>query len=264
MLKDILKLTVIGLSLFAAGFLLKSVGLVQNSANASDDVHLTFTTTDGLILHVWQNEAAADSTTAKPKLALLLPMMARTHNSYEPFRRRLNEAGYTTLAFDLRGHGLSTHLRDSVLSFSDMSDEQFARMPSDIDEFFRDFRRRHPEAYDYDNVIVIGASIGANTAGILLGEDWASRAVLLSPGADYRGLQPGNIMLDEKTGLTKPVYIAAANDDTYSAESSKWLFDNYAGRKVMKKYPGDAHGTNILHTVVNADAELLTWLINLP
>ncbi|MEZ5360433.1 MAG: alpha/beta fold hydrolase [Candidatus Zixiibacteriota bacterium] len=265
MVKDILKLTLIGLSLFAAGFLLKSVGLVQSSANASDDVHLMFTTSDGLVLHAWENEAVADSLkTAKPKLAFLLPMMAKTHESYEPFRERLNQIGYATIAFDLRGHGMSNKLHDSTISFSDMPDDAFGRIPNDIAEFFADFRAKHPDDYDYDNVIVIGASIGANTAGILLGNMWVSRSVLLSPGADYRGLQPGNVMLDEKRALIKPIYIASSNNDTYSAESSKWLFENYAGRKVMKKYPGDAHGTDILHSVVDADSELLDWLLNLP
>ncbi len=261
MVKDIVKLVIIGISLFAAGFLLKSVGLVQNDANASDDVHLTLSMSDGLTLHVWQNEALPDSgKTAKPGLALLLPMMSLTHESYEPFRLELNKLGYTTLGFDMRGHGQSNMVGQDKISYDSMADEEFAKMPADIEAFFLDFKSKHPDMYDYQNVVVIGSSIGANTAGILLGRDWVKRSVLLSPGANYRSLQPGNILLEEKTAPRKYIYIAAGNDDTYSAESSKWLFDNYSGRKVLKKYPGQDHGTNILHNVKDADKELLDWL----
>ena len=261
MAKDIFKLCLIGVTLFAAGFFLKSVGLVENAARASDAIHSTFAAEDGLALHAWVTEARADSANhAKPGLALLLPMMSKTHESYEPFRKALNEINYTTIAFDLRGHGLSILRGSDTLSFADMPVEEFARMSGDIAAFFADFKAKNPDAYNYDDVVVIGASIGANTAGILLPQPWVRRAVLLSPGVDYRSLRPGDTMLSEKLKLIKSIYIAVSGDDTYASESSQWLFESYGGRKVLKKYPGQNHGTDILHNVENADKELLDWL----
>lgn len=266
MKRDIIKLVLIGLALFLSGFFLKSIGIAETSAEGADvsqAEHLTVLCRDGLTLHAWKTDPMPDSTKPayKPKLALLLPMMSLTHASYDPFSARLRENGYTTLAFDMRGHGLSVEVGDSTISYASMGENQFKKMPDDIEKFFFDFQSKNKDRYDYDNVIIIGASIGANSAGLLLGKEWVARSVLLSPGDDYRGLRPGRVMASERLKLNKPIYIAAAVDDTYSAQSSQRLFDSYTGPKVFKKYPGKDHGTSILHNVTDADTELLKWLV---
>lgn len=268
MKKDIIKLVAVGLILFIAGFVLKSVGIARTSAEAAEAgnevKHLTYITPDGLTLHAWLTEGTPDSLAVSrlTGIALLLPMMAHTHASYEPFAARLREKGYTTIIFDLRGHGLSTDIGGDTVNYSEMKEEDFAHLPEDIETFFSDFKTKHPKKYNYGDIVVIGASIGANTAGLLLDRKWVGRAVLLSPGKNYRSLEPGQVMSAAfgGPGLDKPVYIAASVDDIYSAESSQWLFDQYNGPKVFKKYPGDNHGTDILHNVKDADQELLDWL----
>ena len=263
MSKDLIKLLGIGLILFLAGFLLKSAGVSElSAASASKRDHLTFTTSDGLILHAWISQAVGDTSAVnhRPGLALLLPMMAHTHSSYDSLIDNLNRVNYTTVAFDLRGHGLSTIVGTDTLVADRMDQKQFLRIPDDIDEFFTDFQKKHPEGYNYADVVLIGASIGANTAGLLLDRDWVKRAALLSPGRDYKGLTPGTVMMSEEQPCRKPIYIAVSVDDTYSAESSQWLFDNYQASKLLKKYPGRLHGTSIINQVTDADKELLSWL----
>lgn len=268
MKKDIIKLVAVGLILFVGVFLLKLVGIARTSAEAAEAdskaQHLTYVTPDGLTLHAWLTEGRPDSLafSRSTGVALLLPMMAHTHDSYEPFAAGLREKGYTTIIFDLRGHGLSTDIGGDTVNYSKMSEKDFARLPEDIESFFLDFKTKHPKKYAYNDVVVIGASIGANTAGLLLDRKWVSRAVLLSPGKNYRSLEPGQVMSAAfgGPGLDKPVYIVASVDDSYSAESSQWLFDQYKGPKVFKKYPGDNHGTDILHNVKDADKELLDWM----
>ena len=255
-----------GLVLFMAGFMLKSVGLAKLlgdvAAEGQDGIHLTAPTVDGLTLHAWlalPAKPSADPAT-RPGLALLLPMLSTTHQSFEPFTRRLHELGYATLAFDLRGHGLSNRIKGTTFSYASMDDAEFAKLPADVERFFTDFKLQHPQQFNYDDVVIIGASIGANTAGLLLDRSWVSRAVLLSPGRDYHSLTPESVMTAVGATTAKPIYVAVTADDTYSAESSQWLFDRYNGPKVFKKYPGQAHGTDILHSVKNADVELLDWL----
>lgn len=262
MKKDIFKLVAIGILLFGAGFGLKSIGIAENAVVAAPDDtgHLTFVTDDGLTLHAWLSPITTSVKAENPPgLALLLPMMANTHESYQPFIEGLIRIGYATIAFDLRGHGLSTKVGKKAISYAEMNENQFGKIPNDIEQFFRDFKSTHPDMYDYNDVIVIGASIGANTAGLLLSEDWVARAVLLSPGRNYRGLRP-EVSLAAKTPLNKPIYVAVSDSDTYSAESSQWLCDNYAGPKTFIKYPGKNHGTNILLYVPEADNDLLEWL----
>lgn len=219
--------------------------------------HLTYHTADGLILHAWQADADVDTL---PGLALLLPMMSMTHTSYDSFIDKLHSLGYATISFDMRGHGLSTETKGTQVSYGAMSKNDFSLMPTDVESLFLDFKRKHPKDYNYNRVTIIGASIGANTAALLLDRNWVQRVVLLSPGRDYRGLQPEKVMISVTTAPNKPVYIAVTGDDTYSAESSLWLFDHYTGPKVLKKYPGQDHGTDILLNVKGADQELLDWL----
>jgi pimeloyl-ACP methyl ester carboxylesterase len=262
MKKDIFKLVAIGVLLFCTGFVLKSVGISESTAEAApEDIdHMTFMTDDGLTLHAWLSPATTDPEAKNlPGLALLFPMMSKTHESFEPFIKQLNDIGYATIAFDLRGHGLSTQIGKKAISYDAMNENQFGKMPGDIEQFFRDFKENHRGAYNYNDVVVIGASIGANTAGLLLTDDRASRAVLLSPGRNYRGLRP-EMSLAADSPLTKPLYIAVSDSDTYSAESSQWLYDHYAGPKTLKSYPGRNHGTDILVAVPDADKDLLEWL----
>lgn len=263
---DVIKLIAIAFILFLSGFFLKSLGIAETEAAAAEDSagirHLTHVTDDSLTLHAWVSPAAINTTKTRhhPGLVLLLPMMAHTHESYATLVKMLNEAGFETIAFDMRGHGLSVNLGSTTISYADMSVEEFSKMPEDIDSFFAKFKNDHPHDYDYTDVIVIGASIGANTSGLLLGKIWTRGAVLLSPGRDYRGLIPEKIMNNPGGILNKPIYIAASSDDKYSAESSQWLFENYGGPKIFKKYPGQDHGTDILKNVSKADLELMEWL----
>jgi esterase/lipase len=263
MIKDLVKLLSIGLILFAAGFLLKSAGVAELSAAPDkDNSNIKFVTDDSLTLHAWISPAKVDSAgpDAVSGLVLLLPMMSHTHESYDPIIEKLNKVNYTTIAFDLRGHGRSIKLRDDTIRADMMDKGQFAKMPSDINQFFKDFRAKNPHKYNYEDVVVIGASIGANTAGLLIQKNWIKRVVMLSPGRDYYGLQPETAMIVEEVTSEVPVYIAVSVDDSYSAESSQWLFDNYTGPKVLKKYPGGLHGTDMLNEIPDADTELISWL----
>ena len=264
MSKDLIKLLGVGLILFAAGFLLESTGVAELSAEASvaDKTHITHTTSDGLILHAWKSDAVNDNAGSghRPGLALLLPMMAHTHTSYDPIIEQLNRANYTTIAFDLRGHGQSVIIGNDTIMAKGMEKEQFGKIPGDIDQFFKNFQNKHPEDYNYADVVVIGASIGANTAGLLADKEWPTRIVMLSPGRDYYGLTPESVLITDGKPMDLPVYMAVSIEDTYSAESCQWLFDNYTGPKMLKKYPRGLHGTSILEKMPDADAELLSWL----
>jgi len=262
MKKDLIKLLAIGLVLFLSGFTLRSIGIAESAAEAATDqaIEVSYQMNDGFLLYAWLYDA--DPANEKPGLALLLPMMGHTHDSYENFISLLKTNGYAALAFDLRGHGKSVKAGSRTFAYEDMTPDEFALIPEDINSFFGNFKKENPRRFDYDNIVVIGASIGANTAGLLLDENWLTRAVLLSPGKDYRSLEPGLVMaVSDVSGQSgKAVYIAASKEDQYSASSSQWLFDQYPGPKIYKKYPGNNHGTDILDNVKDADRELIEWL----
>jgi len=222
----------------------------------------SITTSDGLELHAWfrpnkQNE--------KAPLMLLLPMRSLTHESFNLFidslsgrlgsRERLPTP--YILAFDLRGHGKSTKVGEKNLSYESMSDEEYAKIPGDIRALTEKFLSDTSFSIDTGNVVVIGASIGANAA-IQLTEllPAAKTIVALSPGENYRSLKPRSAAAK----FTGRMLIMAGQDDKYSASSSVQLVALNSKRIGLEMVAGSDHGTTIINSDPAAMTKLLDWL----
>lgn len=186
-------------------------------------------------------------------------MMGRERGSFDGIASAISERfeNIAFLNFDMRGHGLSTSKGVDTVSYRTMEKSEFTRMPHDIKEAMRLIRNRHKELRRAP-VVVIGASIGANTAGTLANiEDRVKAAALLSPGIDYRGITPGPHlkMTDEKS-----ILFMVGKSDTYSYTSADSLFHLTAGAKTLHVYNTASHGTNIPNNNSQALEDLLNWL----
>ena len=200
------------------------------------------------------------SDNVKPKaLVVTLPMLGRDRSSFAKIVDTLSEEfpqlGF--LNFDLRGHGKSVQVGESTISFTDMKSEDFVKIPHDIKEalrLIRDARRQLRKL----PIIVIGASIGANTAGILANiETRVKAAALLSPGMFYRGLMPApHVKMTDERRLLYMV----GRDDTYSYISTDSLYHMTAGEKRLEVYNTRNHGTNIPNNTPGALADLVRWM----
>ena len=199
----------------------------------------------------------------KPKakrspVVLLIHMLGRDRRTWLPLIPELTEAGYATLALDLRGHGDSDKLRGKT--FADFSSRDWVSTRLDIKaalDFIATRRELNPK-----RIGLIGASIGANLALLEAATNPNVRvAVLMSPGLDYRGIRTGRAAAAYPS---KALLIMASRGDTYSAESSKNLFDlaRHAEPKKLKLYPGTAHGTNLLTTQPGSIGLIMNWLLN--
>jgi pimeloyl-ACP methyl ester carboxylesterase len=142
---------------------------------------VSFRAGDGVILH-------ADYAAGDP-VAIMVHGVGAGRGEYEAFASTLQARGFGTLALDLRWHGRSDDV-DWKLAVQDIL--AAAR--------FVGKKKR---------LVLIGGSIGANLCSQALGSLANARAlVLLSPGADYRGV-----------GLSRfpPRTLAAASpQDAYS------------------------------------------------
>ncbi|MCK4372729.1 MAG: hypothetical protein KAW61_06255, partial [candidate division Zixibacteria bacterium] len=111
---------------------------------------------------------------------------------------------------------------------------------------------------DESGFFVIGASIGANTARMvseLLPS--VSKVALLSPGEDYRGLQPAEALKKFKGDIL----IFACEDDKYSAASSRKLAAMNEEHCTLHIFEGSDHGTDIINNRrLEAMRILVDWL----
>ena len=246
--------------LFSAG----AVWAASPTGEMPDSQKRYVTTDDSLRLSAWYTP----SPDRKAPLILLLPMMAHTHESYDPFIRAVTEyrdadsARATQpmphlLSFDLRGHGESVIRGSDTLHWRTLDTAEFAKYPGDVKAMVNALLSEHGEAIDTGNIIVIGASIGANTAIMLSAiMPGVSTVVMLSPGENYHGMQPAEAV----KGFRGRGYIFAATEDKYTAESSMDLLEINQEHFMLYMFRGGDHGTDIINKEPRAMAKLLEWL----
>jgi len=229
-----------------------------------ETTEIKLTTTDGLNLYCWQGKPDHN---IKAPLIVLLPMMNNTHESYAPFLLNLkhyleidslsqNRIMPYILALDLRGHGKSTILNDSTINWRDMTEDDFALYPYDVKDAIDSILTDPDNDINSKNIIVIGASIGSNT-GIMLTEliSGISKVIMLSPGENYRGMQPAKVLESYKGESI----IYAGKEDTYSYTSSVNLAE--LNKKCeLKVCETKDHGTDIINNNAEAMNYLIEWL----
>lgn len=227
---------------------------------------ITFNTTDGIII-VGNFFAGLSSDTPT---VLLLHMMPAIKESWGEFAEKLvaasqeaslaptgREAGFQALAIDLRGHGESISTSDGrQLNFNRFGDKEHQDSILDA-EAAREWLMK--KGVPAEKIFIGGASIGANLALQYLTEHpEVQAAFLLSPGLDYHGIKTNLLM--EKLTEKQQVFLAAAKDDAYSAQTVSSLNEIGKSLKVLKLYDSGGHGTNMFATHPELMEEIINWL----
>ncbi len=212
---------------------------------------VVFSTADGFNLTGAVRGASSENA---PGL-ILVHMLGTDRHRWAHFAALADQAGYISLAYDLRGHGDSQKRGGDTVSFRSFNEKDWAAAVADIAAA----KKKLLEAgADPDNLAIVGASIGANLALTYAKDDPQIQAVvLLSPGETYRGLEIVSVM---ERFRTRPVLIVAAEGDTYSASSSVKLKEAAPGFSELRMLPGSAHGTDLLDAHADAASQILSWL----
>lgn len=212
---------------------------------------ISFQTTDGVsIVGDW---SAAPSAT---KAVLLLHMMPATKVSWQPLSKALNGAGFSTLAIDLRGHGESTDQGGKKLDYNNFSDKDHQASRLDVDGAMNFLKSK---GFDEKNISFVGASIGANLSlDALHRYSSTSRAVLLSPGLDYRGVKTEPLM--RQLGAYQKVWTIAAEGDKYSVDSSLALQQLQKEIAAVTIFGGSDHGTTLFSSQKNLVPDIVKFL----
>ncbi|MBI1972452.1 alpha/beta fold hydrolase [Candidatus Woesearchaeota archaeon] len=191
------------------------------------------TTEDQVVL------AATLYETISEKAVILLHMLGNNRQSWKELAPLLQKNGYNVLALDLRGHGQSLEKNKQKISYINFAEPDFQDMLKDI-KAAKEFLQKQGAS----EISIVGASIGANLAIIYAAQDKdIQKIVALSPGLNFKGLKPQ----EPAKKLTIPIFLVAAEDDQYSAMSSRTLEAVIHSDKELKIYPKADHGTRMFN-----------------
>ena len=195
-------------------------------------------------------KADANATGSNSNVAvILLHMLDKDHSSWDKFAVQLYLENYSVISIDLRGHGESAK---STGSWQDFTEKDFNNMILDVKEA-KEFGLHEKKT----KFVIIGASIGANTALNYATEDnEILGVVLLSPGLDYRGVKTDTSALNYGQ---RPILLVASEEDTYSANSVKELNTKLFGKKKLVMFKNAGHGTDMFEST-ELDKEIIAWL----
>lgn len=191
-------------------------------------------------------------------VVLLLHMMPATKESWNDFAAKLNAAGFSALAIDLRGHGESTEQSGQSLNYAKFTDAEHQASSHDVDAALDWLKSQ-----DVKKIYLGGASIGAN----LVIDAMARRAEIkkgfaLSAGIDYHGVK--TVAPAGKLQVGQDLYLVAAKDDTRSGgpaeQMAQEIYKAASSKKEIKIYDAGGHGTDLFTTHPELMDELINWL----
>ncbi|MFH1405565.1 MAG: alpha/beta fold hydrolase [Patescibacteria group bacterium] len=189
------------------------------------------------------------------KFAILLHMMPATKESWVEFAPKLVEKGYTCLAIDERGHGEST--MNGTLDYQNFSEEQQQAKILDVQATFEYLKEK---GATLSETILIGGSIGANLSiQFLQNNPEIKKAVALSPGLNYRGLQTEPLI--QTLAPHQKVLLIASDDDTHTSyESVIRLHELNPAQTTLVKESGIGHATDMLVNKPELMGAVIDWI----
>ena len=228
---------------YLAALALVFVMLCLNAAPASAAGRpVTFPSADGVTIAGEYFEAAA---AAAPGV-VLVHMLSRNRTEWGSLPDRLRDAGLTTLAIDLRGHGQSS---GSAQSLHDMVQDVRAAA-----QWMASRTTVRPGA-----IAVVGASLGATLALLAAEGSPHVRALgLISPSLDYRGLRTDTGLV-RRLG-SRSLWLCASAEDPLALRTIRDFAAEPSGPREQMVSAAVAHGTQLLERDSAVSRALVDWL----
>jgi len=170
---------------------------------------------------------------------LLLHQLAKNKDSWKQWIPELGKT-HNVLAIDLRGHG------ESSGDYKDFSDDDFNAIKKDVAASVEMLERK---GISRKNISFIGSSIGANTVQNYVSMYPHDKAVLLSPGINYRGIK---LSMTDTSSL-----VIVSKEDSYSYDSVREL-ESVSPTSKFIYLDNKGHGTNMLDQKLIS--EILTFI----
>lgn len=211
-----------------------------------DPARVTITTPDGVALAAsWRPVDGNDRAPA----VLLLHDFSRERRELEPLAHRLGEAGYATLAIDLRAHGESTRKNGQPIPISPRLLKDPSGFPRDVEAAAAWMKARAPKT------AALGFSVGGYLALLAAARGQVDAAVVISVNeprvADLAGAA---------TPVPRSLFLLACEADPGRADSAKKLEAAAQAPKRVLLFPGAAHNLALLREHPEAEKAVLGWL----
>jgi len=180
------------------------------------------------------------------KGAILLHQLSMDRHTYDSFAPKLVESGFAVVSIDVRGHG------ESSGDWQKFSERDFNNIVLDV-KAAKQFLAK--QGIDTSQLLIIGASIGANTVINYAAQDSDVRAVIaLSPGLNYRGIDSTQGI----SGVPANTLLVAAEQDSAAADGVSKLAEQNSAVET-KVYSGNQHGTNMFGAT-SLEQDLIEWI----
>lgn len=191
---------------------------------------------------------------------LLLHSLGYSGENWANLIPDLNNAGYAVIAMDFRGHGKS--ILDSSFhqkSWVYFTPKTYQRFPSDAIAILNQAQKQS-KYVSLDNMAIVGADIGANTA-ILTAQDLKKKPkalVLISPTRTFKGLYTPIAMVN--MGQI-PVLSMVSEKDVYCLQEQQKLSKFAQGGFYAKNYPQGGMGMLMLKSNPEMSQDITRWLL---
>lgn len=174
---------------------------------------------------------------------VLVPMLGRTKEDWQPVAQRLADANIAALAIDLPGTALPAEASALAAWHLDVRAAlNYVAARPDV----------RPEA-----IGLAGASLGANLAVLAAVADPRVRSLaLISPSLDYRGVRIETAM---RQYGARPALLLASLKDPFAARTVRDLSKDAPGRREARWAEAKAHGTLLLAAEPDLVRALVEW-----
>lgn len=199
--------------------------------------------------------------TENKKLPTIVLLHSLGYNStyWKPLTESLNLEGYAVLAIDLRGHGNSVYtVSYKQRHWSYFNLKTFAKYPSDVIGVINETQKLYKKP-DFNNYMIIGADIGANT-GVLVAQKYNKKPkalVLISAAKTFKGLSIPIAMTEIGT---IPILSIASIQDNYMISEQIKLAKFSQGVFYIKNYPYGGTGMLLLKTNPSMKTDITNWV----
>lgn len=173
---------------------------------------------------------------------ILLHMLGQHRGDWKLLAQDLASKGFGVMALDFRGHGDSIFKKnEKPLFYRDFTNSDYALLKEDVHGAVQEMARQ-----GFDSIALVGASIGANVvASFAAGDSSVKALVLLSPGADYRGIRLDTFAKELKV----PILLISSEEDIYSFKASSNFMKHLNPQRAKIKWlpvKDSGHGTRML------------------
>jgi len=190
---------------------------------------------------------------------LLLHSLGYSSDDWSNLITDLNNAGYAVIAMDLRGHGKSVYnTKFQKKSWVYFNSKIYQKIPSDVVALL-DQIKTQLKIVDLNNMAIVGADIGANTA-VLVSKELKQKPktlVLISPTTSFKELYIPIAM----TELNMPILTMVSTKDRYCIQEQRNLAKFSQGGFYAKNYPNGGMGMIMIKLNPSMSQDITKWIM---